>query len=144
MSSRVKPSWQGEGTLPQWTIALNIEAWILAEDVKNIYWHVQQQYLAEPPPKTQERAFTVARFVRREEKRKGKRLPWPVLLERWKQTYPHDKGFKSSSDFRRSYVRGAASTRPRYAQSNEYIASEAREYIDSEVRRQEGFGPRLY
>jgi len=144
VSSRVKPSWQGEGTLPQWTIELNIEAWIPAEDVKNIYRHVQQQYLAARPPKTQERAFNVARFVWMEEKRTGERPPWPVLLERWKQTHPYDKGFENSSDIRRYFVRGAASTRPRYVQSNEYIISEMRVYIDNELRRQERFGPRLY
>jgi hypothetical protein len=144
MSSRVKPSWQGEGTLPQWTIELNIEAWIPAEDVKNIYRHVQQQYLAAPPPKTQERAFTVARFVWSEEKRMGERPPWPVLLKRWKQTNPHDRGFKNWRDFRKYFERGAASTRPRYAHSNEYIISGVREYIDREARRQEGFGSRLH
>jgi hypothetical protein len=144
MSSRVKPRWLGEGTLPQWIIELNIEAWIPADDVKNIYRHVQQQYLAAPSPKTQERAFRVARFVWSEEKRTGERLPWPVLLKRWKQIYPHDSGFKNWRDFRKYFERGAASTRPQYAQSNEYITSEVRKYIDYEVRRQERFGPRLY
>jgi hypothetical protein len=149
LSSRVKPRWQGEGILPQWIIELNIEAWIPAEDVKNIYRHVQQQYLAKPPPKTQERAFAVAQFVWREEKRTGERPPWPVLLERWKQTYPDDSSSRDSSfedyrDFRKYFERGAASTRPRYKQSNEYIISKAREYIDYEVRKQERFGPQLY
>jgi hypothetical protein len=144
LSSRVKPSWQGEGTIAQWIIELNIEAWIPAEGVKNIYRHIQQQYLAKPLPKTQERAFTVAQFVWREVKREGEWPSWPDLLDRWKRNNPDDKGFKSSADFRKYFVRGAVSTLPQYTQSNEDIASEVREHIASEVRRQERFGPRLY
>jgi hypothetical protein len=77
----------------------------------------------------------VARFVWEEQLHCGKRPSWPVLLERWKERYPGDDAFKDWRVFRTCFKRGEEATPPRYPQSNDYIASEAREYLEVEARR---------
>src|SRR5215207_6695910 len=59
-----KPRGGVDGTLPQWVIFLGVEAWVPAEEVKKAYRAHQQALLDDKTqPKTQERAFEVARFV---------------------------------------------------------------------------------
>ena len=87
----MRPHGGFDGTLPQWVIELEIEAWVPADDVRSIYQHAQRVYaqsgllVEQGPPKTQPRTYNVARFVWEEELRCGKRASWPVLLERWER-----------------------------------------------------------
>jgi hypothetical protein len=127
--------------LPQWVIELEIEAWVPAEEVRNIYQYVQRDLLAETaPPKTTACTFRVAQFVWEEELRnphefrklRSDKQLWPALLERWNERNPHER-FKSWRAFRTCCERGKAATPPRYRQNNAHIASEAREHIASEV-----------
>jgi hypothetical protein len=107
-----------DGTLPQWVIFLGVEAWVPAEEVKEAYRTHQKALLADTaPPKTQERAFDVARFIWEEERLHGKRPPWPVLWERW-NNWPRIKPFKGWREFRTYFLRGEKATRPRYFASN--------------------------
>lgn len=139
ISSRVRPQGGFDETLPQWVIELEIEAWVPADDVRNIYRHVQRDLLAEEAcPKTQPRTYNVARFVWEERLRDGKRPSWPVLLERWKERYPDDEGFTDWRAFHKYFKRGEKATPPRYAQSNDYIASEARRLRQLKERWEEG------
>jgi hypothetical protein len=127
ISSRVRPQGGFDKTLPHWVIELKIEAWVPAEDVRSIYHHVQRDLLAEESyPKVRPRTFRVAQFVWEEELRCGKRPSWPVLLERWKECNPDDDRFKDWRAFRTCFKRGEEATPPRYAEQNDYIASEAK------------------
>jgi hypothetical protein len=124
-------------TLPQWVIELKIEAWAPAEDVRNIYQHVQLGLLAEAtPPKTQAHTFMVAQFVWEEELRYGKQPSWPILFNRWKEQNPDDNSFK----------RGEKATPPRYKDPDELIASESRRLERLKEAWDEGpqFGLRPY
>ena len=113
-----------DGTLPQWIIFLGVEAWVPAEEVKEAYRTHQQYLLAEPtPPKTQTRAFGVAKFVWDEDRVHGKRLPWPVLWKRWNDWFPTEP-FKGWRDFRTYFLRGEKATLPRYVVSNEQITKQ--------------------
>jgi hypothetical protein len=124
-----KPRGGVDGTLPQWVIFLGVEAWVPAEEVKEAYRAHQQALLAEQaPPKTQERAFEVARFVWEEERLHGKRPPWPALWERWNNWRP-TKPFKGWREFRTNFLRGEKATRPRYFASNEQMTEAVRSRV---------------
>ena len=124
-----KPRGGVDGTLPQWVIFLGVEAWVPAEEVKDAYRIHQQAVLTEQtPPKTQQRALEVARFVWEEERVHGERPPWPVLWERW-NNWPLTKPFKTWRNFRTYFLRGEQATRPQYTASNEQIVKQ----VDSGV-----------
>jgi hypothetical protein len=147
ISSRVRPRGGFDKTLPQWVIELKIEAWVPAEDVRNIYQHVQLGLLAEAtPPKTQAHTFRVAQFVWEEELRYGKRPSWPILFKRWKEQNPDDNSFKSWQAFHNSFKRGEKATPPRYKDPDEHIASESRRLERLKEAWDEGpqFGLRPY
>jgi hypothetical protein len=115
-----------DGTLPQWEIFLGVEAWVPAEEFKEAYRAHQQALLTEQAsPKTQERAFEVARFVWEEEREHGERPPWPVLWERW-NNWPLTERFKSWRDFRTYFIRGKKAVPPRYYASDEQITEAVR------------------
>jgi hypothetical protein len=92
---------------------MGVEAWVPAEDVKEVYRANQQALLMEQPPKTQARAFEVAQFVWEQEGLHGERPPWPVLCERWNNWFPTQR-FDSWRHFRMTFIRGAQATPPRY------------------------------
>jgi|SRR5215207_7472050 len=147
ISSKIRPQGGLDEALPQWLIELKFEAWVPAEDVRSIYQHVQRDLLAEDSyPKTHPRTFNVARFVWEEELRHGKRQSWPVLFERWKEQNPDDKSFKHWRAFHTCFKRGKKATPPRYKDSNDFIASEARRLQQLKERWEEGprFGLRPY
>jgi hypothetical protein len=147
ISSKVRPRGGFDNRLPQWVIELNTEAWVPADDVRSIYQHVQRDLLVEDAcPKTHPRTFNVARFVWAEELRHGKRPSWPVLFERWKEQNPGDESFEDWRAFRTCFKRGEKATPPRYKDSNDYIASEARRLRQLKERWEEGprFGLRPY
>jgi hypothetical protein len=132
----IRPVGGLDDALPQWVIELEVEAWVPAEDVRNIYQHVQRDLLSEEDPtKTQPRTYRVAQFVWQEELRCGKRPPWPDLLKRWKERNPDDDVFKSWRAFHTCFRRGEKATPPRYARENEQIASEAENFRYREARR---------
>ncbi len=139
MSARVRPQGGFDEALSQWVIELEIEAWVPADDVRNIYQHVQRDLLAEEAsPKTQPHTFRVAQFVWEEELRCGDRPSWPILFKRWREQNPNDNSFTSWQAFHNCFKRGEKATRPRYAQSNDYIASEARRLKHLEEQWEEG------
>jgi hypothetical protein len=116
-----KPRGGVDGTLPQWVIFLGVEAWVPADEVKEAYRAHQQALLAEQAsPKTQERAFEVAKFVWEEEREHGERPPWPVLWERW-NNWPLTERFKSWRDFHTYFSRGKKAVPPRYYASDEHL-----------------------
>jgi hypothetical protein len=140
MSSGIRPHGGFDGTLPQWVIELTIEAWVPADDVRKIYEYAQRVYVRsgllveKAPPKTKPRTYNVAQFVWEEELRCGKRPSWPVLFARWHEHNP-DERFKNWRAFRTCFKRGEKATPPQYPQSDDYIASEAKEHLAIEARR---------
>jgi hypothetical protein len=141
ITSKVRPQGGFDETLPQWVIELQIEAWVPADDVRNIYQYVQRDLLAEKAgPKTQPRTYNVAQFVWEQKLRHGERLTWPALFERWKERYPDDEGFKDWRAFYKCFERGEEATPPRYVDSSDYIASEARRLRRAREQWEEG-GP---
>ena len=95
MHSTLLPRGGVDGTLPQWVNITAVELWMPVEKVMEAYRWMQQTMMAEPdPPKTQARAFNVARFVWEQEKQYGERPPWPIMCERW-NNYPLARAFKS-------------------------------------------------
>ena len=126
-----KPRGGVDGTVPQWVIFLAVEAWVPAEEVKDLYRAIQQNLLAEKsPPKTQERAFDVARFVWEQVRLHGKRLSWPELWKHWNSMCsiigcPDDR-FANWRAFRTSFSRGEKATRPRYFASEEQLTKHVR------------------
>ena len=127
----IKPRGGVDGSLPQWVIFLAVEAWVPAEEVKDAYRAVQENLLAEKsPPKTQERAFDVARFVWEQDRLNGRRLPWPELWEHWNSMYSiigrPDNCFPSWRAFHTTFSRGERATRPRYFASEEQLTKQVR------------------
>lgn len=105
-------------------IFLAVEAWVPAEEVKGAYRTIQQNLLAEQsPPKTQMRAFNVARFVWEQDRLNGKRLPWPELCKLW-NNWPLTERFESWRDFRTYFSRGERAVRPRYFASDEEMTQQ--------------------
>lgn len=147
ISSRVRPRGGFDNRLPQWVIELEVEAWVPADDVRNIYQHVQRDVLAEEAcPKTQPRTFRVAQFVWEEKLRSGTSLSWPDLLERWNERNPDDGGFEDWRAFRTCFKRGEEATRPKYKDSDDDIARAARRLQQAQERWKEegpwfGLGP---
>lgn len=136
MSSTLLPRGGVDGTLPQWVYVTAVEMWMPAEKVMEAYRWMQQTMMVEPdPPKTQPRAFNVARFVWEQERQYGERPPWPVMCERW-NNYPLTRPFKSWRDFRTYFFRGAKATPPRYIATDEQLTDV--------VRREAGNGARVF
>ena len=139
ISSRVRPRGGFDNRLPRWVIELEVEAWVPADDVRNIYQHVQRDVLTEEAcPKTQPRTFRVAQFVWEEKLRSGTSLRWPDLLERWNELNPDDQGFADWRAFRTCFKRGEKATRPQYKDSYDDIASAARRLQRRKERWEEG------
>ena len=121
MHSTLLPRGGVDGTLPQWLFVTAVEMWVPAREVAKEYRRIQQTLMADPnPPRTQARAFNVARFVWEQEKLHGKRPPWPTMCERWNET-PLTRPFDSWRKFRTSFDRGARAVPPRYVASNEQL-----------------------
>jgi hypothetical protein len=115
-----------DGTLAQWVYLLAVELWVPAEEVANHYRSIQKTMSAESnPPKTSERAFQVAAFVRDNITADGTRAPWPDLCERWNQ-WPLTEPFDDWRHFHKTFLRGAKATPPRYVASNGQIANQVR------------------
>jgi hypothetical protein len=132
ITSRVEPIGRGDGTLPQWVIQLEIEAWVPEEDVLRIYQDVRRKLLADhAPPKVQPRTYEVARFVWQQELVYGKRPSWPELCDRWNQRNPEQEHFKDWRAFHTCFQRGEKATPPRYVNGDDHIIGEARRLKES-------------
>jgi hypothetical protein len=118
-----------DGTLPQWVYIVAVEMWMPAEKVAEHYRQMQRTMMAEPDqPRTQARAFNVARFVWEQERFYGERPPWPVMCERW-NNYPLTRPFKNWRDFRTNFLRGAKATPPRYVATEEQLTEQVRSHV---------------
>jgi hypothetical protein len=116
-----------DGTVPQWVHVTAVELWMPAEEVARAFRRMQRSLMAETDqPKTQARAFNVARFVWEIEAVHGGRLSWPEMCKRWND-FPMTRPFGSWRDFRRNFVRGAKATLPRYKATDEQITEQVRE-----------------
>ena len=116
------PRGGADGTLGQWVYIVAVELWASAEEVMRSYRNIQRTLLADPKQqKTSTRAFEVAAFVWQNELVDGTRPSWPVLCERWNNR-PLTVPFENWRSFRRSFIRGAEATPPRYGATNEQIA----------------------
>jgi hypothetical protein len=127
VSSTIFPRGGVDGTFPQWVIVMAVEAWLPAEEVKEVYSQIQRSMLAEKsPPKTTERSFHVAKFVWEQELIYGARPPWQVLKERWNalpwaHSFGWAKPFNTWQAFRMSFERGKKATPPQYTASEEQL-----------------------
>ena len=134
MHSTLLPRGGVDGTLPQWLFVTAVEMWVPAREVAKEYRRIQQTLMADPnPPRTQARAFNVARFVWEQEKLHGKRPPWPTMCERWND-FPLTKPFENWRNFRTYFERGARATPPRYMASNEQLTKLVRTEGQSHAR----------
>ncbi len=77
-------------------------------------------------PKTQARAFNVARFVYGIEAAHGKRLSWPEMCNRWNDS-SMTRPFESWRDFQANFVRGEKATLPRYKVTDEQVTEQVRQ-----------------
>jgi hypothetical protein len=126
ITSRVEPIGRGDGTLPQWVIQLEIEAWVPEEDVMGMYQNVRRKLLADhASPKVQPRTYEVARFVWEQELIHGKRLSWPKLCALWNHRNPERVHFNDWRAFHTCFVRGEKATPPRYVNGDDHIIGEA-------------------
>ncbi len=134
MHSTLLPRGGVDGTLPQLVYITAVELWMPAEEVMKAYRRMQQTLMAETEqPKTQARAYNVARFVWEQEKHYGQRPPWPVLCERW-NNYPLTRPFENWRDFRTNFLRGAKATLPRYIATDEQLTEQVRREACDGVR----------
>lgn len=80
MSGTLLPRGGVDGTVPQWVYVIAAELWMPAEEVARDFRTKQRTLMAEiGQPKTQARAFNVARFVWEIEAVHGGRLSWPEM-----------------------------------------------------------------
>jgi len=77
-------------------------------------------------PRTQARAFNVARFAWEVEAAQGERPSWPELCKLWND-FPMTTPFENWRDFRTNFVRGEKATLPRYTANAEQITEQVRE-----------------
>jgi hypothetical protein len=116
-----------DGTVPQWVYVVAAELWIPAEEVARSFRTMQQTLMDDPnQPRTQARAFNVARFVWEVEAAHGERPSWPELCKLWND-FPMTSPFEDWRDFHKNFVRGEQATLPRYNASAEQITEQVRE-----------------
>jgi hypothetical protein len=123
-----------DGTIPQWVYVIAAEVWVPAEEVARSFRTMQQTLMVDPDqPRTQARAFNVARFVWEVEASYGERPSWPELCKLWNDSCKrwHDAPvagtFERWRDFRANFVRGEKATLPRYKATDEQITEQVRE-----------------
>jgi hypothetical protein len=121
-------------TIPQWVYVIAAELWVPAEEVARRFRTMQRTLMVDPDqPRTQARAFNVARFVWEVEAAYGERPSWPELCKLWNDYCKrwHDAPvagtFERWRDFRANFVRGEKATLPRYKATDEQITEQVRE-----------------
>jgi hypothetical protein len=116
-----------DGTIPQWVYIVAAELWVPAEEVARSFRAMQRTLMADPnQPRTQARAFNVARFVWEVEAAHGERPSWPELCKLWND-FPMTTPFEDWRDFHKNFVRGEKATLPRYKATDEEITEQVRE-----------------
>jgi hypothetical protein len=116
-----------DGTIPQWVYIVAAELWVPAEEVARSFRAMQRTLMDDSnQPRTQARAFNVARFVWEVEAAHGERPSWPELCKLWND-FPMTTPFEDWRDFRTNFVRGEKATLPRYTASAEQITEQVRE-----------------
>jgi hypothetical protein len=127
MTGTLLPRGGMDGTVPQWVWVMAAELWVPAEDVAESFRAAQRNLMDKPDqPRTQARAFEVARFVWEVVAARGKRPSWPELCKLW-NNIPMTTPFEDWRDFRTNFVRGEKATLPRYTASAEQITEQVRE-----------------
>ncbi len=128
ITSRVEPTGGEDKTQPRWVIRLQIEAWVPAEEVKQIYQDRQRELVADQvSPKVQPQTYEVVRFVWGQMLVHGKRPSWPKLCDWWNQRNPKEVHFKNWRALRTCFLRGEKATTPRYVDSADDIIRRARQ-----------------
>ena len=127
MSGTLLPRGGLDGTVPQFVWVMAAELWVPAEDVAKSFRRMQRYLMAKPDqPRTQARAFQVARFVWEVEAARGERPTWPELCRLWND-FPMTEPFDHWRDFHTYFKRGAEATLPRYKATDEEITEQVRE-----------------
>jgi len=128
-----------DGTVPQWVYIVAAELWVPAEEVARSFRTMQRTLMEDPnQPRTQARAFNVARFVWEVEAAHGERPSWPELCKLWNDSCkrwndagwnyaPMTRRFDHWRDFRKYFLRGEKATLPRYNATEEQITEQVRE-----------------
>jgi hypothetical protein len=123
-----------DGTIPQWVYVIAAELWVPAEEVARRFRTMQRTLMVDPdPPRTQARAYNVARFVWEVEVAYGERPSWPELCKLWNDyckrwnDAPVARRFDDWRDFRTYFLRGEKATLPRYKATHEQITEQVRE-----------------
>jgi hypothetical protein len=123
-----------DGTVPQLVCIIAAEAWLPTESVARAFRTMQRTLMVDPgQPRTQARAFNVARFVWEVEAAYGERPSWPELCRLWNDSCkrwndaPVAGTFERWRDFRANFVRGEKATLPRYKATDKQIAEQVRE-----------------
>jgi hypothetical protein len=115
-----------DGTIPQWVYVIAAELWVPAEEVAESFRAMQRTLMADPnQPRTQARAFNVARFVWEVEAAYGKRPSWPELCKIWND-FPMTSPFEDWRDFRTYFKRAERAALPRYKATPEEITEQVR------------------
>ena len=144
IASTVLPCGGVDGTVPQWVWVMAAELWVPAEEIAKAFRAAQRTRMVEidkrrtHQPRTQARAFHVARFVWEMEAAFGERPSWPELCKSWndrrksweddrRNDDPMARRFENWRDFRTYFLRGEKATRPRYKATDEEITEQVRE-----------------
>jgi hypothetical protein len=127
MQSTLLPRGGADGTVPQLVHVIATELWMPAAEVARSFRAMQRTLMVDSDqPRTQARAYNVARFVWRMQAALGERPPWPEMCKRWNDS-PMTRPFERWRDFRANFVRGAKATLPRYKATDEEITEQVRE-----------------
>jgi hypothetical protein len=123
-----------DGTIPGWVGIIAAELWTPATEVARSFRAMQRTLMVDSnQPRTQARAFNVARFVWEVEAAYGERPSWPELCKLWNDSCkrwndaPVAGTFERWRDFRANFVRGAKATLPRYKATDKQITQQVRE-----------------
>jgi hypothetical protein len=123
-----------DGTIPGWVGIIAAELWMPATEVARSFRAMQRTLMVDSDqPRTQARAFNVARFVWEVEASYGERPSWPELCKLWNDSCkrgndaPVAGTFERWRDFRANFVRGERATLPRYKATDEQITQQVRE-----------------
>jgi hypothetical protein len=113
-----------DGTIPQWVYVIAVELWTPPTEVAKSFRAMQQALMVDSDqPRTQARAFNVARFVWALEAAYGRRPSWPEMCKLWNDS-PMTRPFENWRDFRIYFLRGKKATLPRYKATDEVITEQ--------------------
>jgi len=138
MTGTLLPRGGVDGTVPQWVYVIAAELWMPAEEVARAFRATQRSLMVKvEQPRTQARAFEVARFVWAIEAAYSRRLSWSEMCEMWNDLCkkwnddrsndaPMARPFENWRDFYKNFKRGERATRPQYRATDEEITEQVR------------------